>query len=99
MIFYAVSPFQGFLKYIYIKSWKNNDLNIRKDYVLAVPNKKEYWEQIDNEINIDYDKMQDRLIIGQLENFYKAMNWKMNINSNGIFNNLIKKKKQNLSKL
>lgn len=82
----------GKVKYIYIKSWKNNDLNIRKDYVLAVPNKKEYWEQIDNEINIDYDKMQDRLIIGQLENFYKAMNWKMNINSNGIFNNLIKKK-------
>ena len=93
----------GKVKYIYVKSWKNNELNIRKDYVLAVPNKKEYWEQIDQLINVDYSKMQDRLIVGQLERFYIAMGWKMSnmltSNTNGAFNKLIKKKIESKVKL
>lgn len=81
------------VKYIYVEKWKNNDLNSKKEYVLSVPNKKEYWERIKDEIFVDYKKMKDRLIVKQLERFYNALNWKMNnsitTNSNGVFNNLL----------
>ncbi len=85
------------VKYIYVEKWQNNELNNRKEYVLAVPNKKEYWDRVKNEITVDYNKMKDRLIVKQLERFYNAMGWKMSnsitTNSNGAFNVLLTKNK------
>lgn len=87
----------GKLKYFYVKSWKNNKLNLDKCYVLSVPNVESYWELIEGKVTLDYSKMKERLIVKPINAFYKAMKWEMppieNLNNNGIFNQVKRKTK------
>lgn len=70
----------GKLRYIYVKGWKNKvDLNreIKKYNVVAWFPETKYIDIIAKEIEIDYDKMIDRMIINTIKPFFVAMNWKI----------------------
>lgn len=86
----------GKVKYIYVKKWENQNLNLDKEYVLSVPNVSHYWDDISTKIEVDYEKMKERLIIKPSETFYKPLNWDLpkTITTNNIraFDNLNKSK-------
>ncbi|HQQ39690.1 MAG TPA: DNA polymerase domain-containing protein [Bacilli bacterium] len=67
----------GKINYIYVKKWAKNELNIKKEYVISVPMNTKYWKLIEDEIEVDYDKMKERLIVKPVESFYQALGWEI----------------------
>lgn len=90
----------GKVKYIYVKKWKNPELNIKKEYVISVPDEGCYWHLIADKFTVDYDKMKERLIIKPVESFYNALNWQLPFevtsNSSGVFNKIAGKKRNKI---
>jgi len=87
----------GKVKYIYIKRWKDNlKLNMDGEYVISVPDQDKYWMYIEDKIEVDYDKMLDRLILKPVSAFYSALNWKLpnavTSNNTGVFNTFMNTK-------
>jgi DNA polymerase elongation subunit (family B) len=85
----------GKVKYIYVKKWSDSELNQRKEYVLSVPDGSQYWQLIEGKLDVDYDKMKERLIIKPVESFYNALGWQLpfevTAKSNGVFNKFMSK--------
>lgn len=64
----------GKVKYIYVKKWKkNNDLNINGEYVISLPLNSKLWDTLDQHIEVDYEKMTERIISKPLEKLYKIL--------------------------
>ena len=81
----------GKVKYVYVKRWKDNpQLNIDGEYVISVPDQAKYWLQVVDKIEIDHEKMRDRLILKPALAFYSALDWKLpnevTTNNCGVFN-------------
>lgn len=89
----------GKVKYIYVKRWENNELNLKKEYVISVPDGNHYWQSIDGKFVVDYDKMKERLIIKPVESFYNALGWQLpfeaTAKNSGVFNKITTKNKSN----
>jgi DNA polymerase elongation subunit (family B) len=82
----------GKVKYIYVKSWDKQELNLNKEYVISIPDTDRDWNYISDKIVIDYDKMRERLIIKPISIFYNALKWdiptEIKTNNNGAFINM-----------
>lgn len=85
------------VKYILVKRWLTEQkLNFDKEYVLSIPtNKQEYWEELPNWIEPDYDKLRKKLILLPIDKIYKSMNWEIpNISRADIKSSFAKFKKK-----
>lgn len=82
----------GKVKYIYVKSWDKQELNLNKEYVISIPDTDRDWNYISDKIIVDYNKMKERLIIKPVSIFYNALNWdiptEVKTNNNGAFINM-----------
>ena len=82
----------GKVKYIYVKSWDKQELNLNKEYVISIPDTDRDWNYISDKIVIDYDRMRERLIIKPISIFYNALKWdiptEIKTNNNGAFINM-----------
>lgn len=82
----------GKVKYIYVKSWDKQELNLNKEYVISIPDTDRDWNYISDKIVIDYDRMKERLIIKPISIFYNALKWdiptEIKTNNNGAFINM-----------
>ena len=90
----------GKIKYIYVKRWNIQELNMNKEYVISLPSSGPIYDTIDNEIDIDVEQMKNRLIIKPIESFYTALNWQMSreviTGNKSIFNKISKNKNSSL---
>lgn len=85
----------GKVKYLYVKKWKkNNNLNMNGEYVISLPLESKYWDNIEDYIEIDYEKMVERLIEKPLEKLYKILEMELPkfTNKSFSFKSLGKKK-------
>lgn len=82
----------GKVKYIYVKSWDKQELNLNKEYVISIPDTDRDWNYISDKIVIDYGRMKERLIIKPISIFYNALKWdiptEIKTNNNGAFINM-----------
>ena len=82
----------GKVKYIYVKSWDKQELNLNKEYVISIPDTDRDWNYISDKIVIDYGRMRERLIIKPISIFYNALKWdiptEIKTNNNGAFINM-----------
>ena len=77
---------EGKVAYLYVKKWKkNNNLNINKEYVISLPLNSKLWDNLEDYIEVDYNKMIDRLIKKPLEKLYKILNIEFPIINNKQF--------------
>lgn len=87
----------GKVKYIYVKSWDIPELNQKREYVISIPDTDRDWDYIKERIQVDYDRMRERLIIKPVGIFYNALKWSIPVeiktNNNGALINLIKNRK------
>lgn len=90
----------GKIKYIYVKRWNIQELNMNKDYVISLPSSGPIYDTIDNDIVVDTEQMKIRLIIKPVESFYNAMNWQMSreviTGNKSIFTKIAKSKNSNI---
>jgi hypothetical protein len=86
----------GKVKYIYVKEWDKQELNVNQEYVISIPDTPSNWNFMKDKIKVDYDKMVERLLIKPVGIFYDAMKWELpkeiTCKNNGVLLNASRKK-------